>query len=84
MFGLGAPELLILLVILGVLVGVPVLVVVFVVKAVGKRSVPPPSSAPEGRWAPDPFGRHELRFWDGRQWTSNVSDRGVEGHDPPQ
>lgn len=27
-------------------------------------------------WAPDPTRRHELRFWDGRQWTKYVSDAG--------
>ncbi len=26
------------------------------------------------RWAPDPSGRHELRWWDGTAWTSHVSD----------
>lgn len=35
-----------------------------------------------GHWAPDPLGRHELRYWDGAQWTSHVSDRGVVGSDP--
>lgn len=29
------------------------------------------------RWAPDPMGRHELRYWDGCAWSQNVSDRGV-------
>ena len=28
-------------------------------------------------WLPDPNGRHELRYWDGAQWTDNVSDSGV-------
>ena len=26
--------------------------------------------------------RHELRFWDGSQWTARVSDAGREGLDP--
>jgi hypothetical protein len=28
------------------------------------------------RWAGDPTGRHQLRYWDGRNWTRYVSDRG--------
>lgn len=34
-------------------------------------------------WHPDPFGRHELRYWDGFQWTHHVSSRGSQGLDPP-
>ena len=34
-----------------------------------------PSPVPPG-WHPDPTQRHELRFWDGTQWTQNVSDAG--------
>ncbi|MGH9186137.1 MAG: phospholipid scramblase-related protein [Acidimicrobiales bacterium] len=34
-------------------------------------------------WYPDPFGRHELRYYDGRQWTEHVSDRGRQAVDPP-
>ena len=25
-------------------------------------------------WHPDPTGRHAQRYWDGRQWTDQVSD----------
>lgn len=28
-------------------------------------------------WHPDPTGQHELRYWDGSQWTEHVSDGGV-------
>jgi uncharacterized RDD family membrane protein YckC len=35
------------------------------------------------RWAPDPLGRHEYRYWDGAQWTEHVSDGGVVSADPP-
>jgi hypothetical protein len=45
-------------------------------------SIPPPS--PNMQWAADPTRRHELRMWDGYQWTANVSDRGVSGWDPLQ
>lgn len=33
-------------------------------------------------WHPDPTGRHELRYWDGSQWTEHVSDRGVQSVSP--
>jgi hypothetical protein len=34
-------------------------------------------------WHPDPFHRHELRYWDGARWTEHVSDRGQTSADPP-
>lgn len=40
----------------------------------------PGSSA--ANWYPDPSGRHELRYWDGRQWCDSVSDSGQRGSDP--
>jgi hypothetical protein len=27
-------------------------------------------------WYPDPEGRHEYRYWDGRAWSDNVADAG--------
>lgn len=33
-------------------------------------------------WLPDPSGRHELRWWDGAQWTEHVSDAGETSTDP--
>uniref|UniRef100_UPI001602614C DUF2510 domain-containing protein n=1 Tax=Nocardioides pelophilus TaxID=2172019 RepID=UPI001602614C len=33
-------------------------------------------------WHPDPTGRHELRYWDGSQWTEHVSDGGVQSVAP--
>lgn len=38
---------------------------------------------PAPRWAPDPFRRHELRYWDGQRWTEHVSDDLVVGTDAP-
>ena len=32
-------------------------------------------------WHPDPFGRHELRYWDGAQWTAHVSSHGRQSVD---
>jgi uncharacterized protein YxjI len=33
-------------------------------------------------WYPDPVGRHELRYFDGQQWTDHVSSGGRQGVDP--
>ncbi len=33
-------------------------------------------------WYRDPFGRHQVRFWDGDQWTPRVADRTKLGIDP--
>ena len=46
----------------------------------GGRTLPPPS--PLSRWAGDPTGRHELRLWDGTQWTGHVSTGGASAWDP--
>jgi uncharacterized RDD family membrane protein YckC len=35
------------------------------------------------RWAADPLGRHQYRYWDGAQWTEHVADNGMNGVDPP-
>lgn len=37
----------------------------------------------DGSWQPDPTHRHQLRWWDGGNWTDHVSDNGVAGIDPP-
>ncbi|MEA5118197.1 MAG: DUF2510 domain-containing protein, partial [Propionicimonas sp.] len=42
-----------------------------------------PAGQVQGRWAPDPFGRYELRWWDGRGWTQLVVSQGRQGVDPP-
>jgi Protein of unknown function (DUF2510) len=34
-------------------------------------------------WQSDPFGRHQQRWWDGRQWTEKVRSGGTTGIDPP-
>jgi uncharacterized protein YxjI len=38
---------------------------------------------PAAGWFPDPFGRHELRYWDGQTWTASVSNGGVAAMDEP-
>jgi uncharacterized protein YxjI len=37
----------------------------------------------EPGWHADPMGRHELRYWDGSQWTEHVSSHGRQSVDPP-
>lgn len=34
-------------------------------------------------WREDPFGRHELRFFDGHRWTPYVRDGGTDSMDEP-
>lgn len=34
------------------------------------------------QWSPDPYGRYEVRYWNGTRWTDHVSTRGVTAHDP--
>ena len=34
-------------------------------------------------WYADPFGRFELRFWDGARWTEHVSRQGRTAVDSP-
>lgn len=41
------------------------------------------SQSPAADWYPDPFGRHELRYWDGAAWTEHVSSHGRQSTDPP-
>ena len=41
------------------------------------------SQTPAADWYPDPFGRHELRYWDGAAWTEHVSSHGRQSTDAP-
>ena len=41
-----------------------------------------PMSDNPASWHPDPMGRHQLRYWDGKAWTDHVSDNGVQARDP--
>jgi len=46
-------------------------------------SAPSAPSGPDARWYPDPSGRHQLRWWNGNEWTDSVFDGGVASNDPP-
>ena len=41
-----------------------------------------PGQHPAG-WYPDPFGRHESRYWDGQRWTEHVASHGRQAVDRP-
>ena len=45
-------------------------------------SQPSPQAHPPG-WYPDPFGRHENRWWDGGRWSEHVSSHGRQAVDAP-
>jgi hypothetical protein len=45
---------------------------------VGATSIPGVPAA----WYADPAARHEMRWWDGAQWTAYVADGGEQAHDP--
>ena len=47
----------------------------------GSGVAPPPPAAAAG-WFADTTSRHQLRYWDGSQWTENVSDNGATAVDP--
>jgi hypothetical protein len=47
----------------------------------GRSSGPPGPDQPSG-WFPDPNGRHEHRYFNGRTWTADVSDGGHRSIDP--
>lgn len=40
------------------------------------------SNRPEAAWYPDPTGRHELRWFDGNDWTDHVTTQGQQSIDP--
>lgn len=49
----------------------------------GRRGAPPRGTPPHpAGWLTDPLGRHEIRYWDGWEWTAHVSDAGIPATDP--
>lgn len=45
-------------------------------------AVPAGSAAPQPGWYPDPYARHEQRWFDGFRWTEHVADAGAPAADP--
>lgn len=39
-------------------------------------------AGPASGWYRDPFGRYEVRYWDGRAWTAHVATGGQTSTDP--
>lgn len=59
--------------------------VVFAAVRAGVRHGQRPTALPRGSaagWFPDPFGRHDARWWDGSAWSEHVSTGGVQTVDP--
>ena len=76
---IGAPELLIILFVLGL----PLVVVIIAVMAVSsarrqRRSTPNGTAG----WYADPSRRFDLRYFDGARWTDHVTRNGAPGTDP--
>lgn len=66
--------------------GALVLTVAALIGALGGQAAGSAASAASsgpGQWAADPYGRHQYRWYDGAQWTAQVSDHGVVSQDPP-
>jgi len=45
---------------------------------------PPTADPPAADWYPDPYGRHERRYFDGARWTERVATRGRQAVDPAE
>ena len=56
--------------------------VFFLVNRSTKSRTPAAGAAASAGWMQDPASRHQLRYWDGAQWTASVSDNGVQSTDP--
>jgi hypothetical protein len=52
------------------------------VPPISAPAVPVPPVTASGRWAPDPYGRFQVRYWNGTKWTEHVSNDGVTALDP--
>ena len=42
-----------------------------------------PTGGPAAGWYSDPWGDHDKRYWDGEQWTGEVSDDGTHSNGGP-
>jgi len=59
----------------------PFIAIYFIVRRVTRKSPAAPKGRAPGLYA-DPAQKHELRYWDGEEWTASVSDAGVQSTDP--
>jgi Protein of unknown function (DUF2510) len=53
-----------------------------VVPALAPPAAPVAPQEISARWARDPFGRYQVRYWNGKRWTDHVSTNGVTAIDP--
>jgi hypothetical protein len=69
--------------VLGGLFGIIGIIIVAVMSPAGSGApaAAAPSAAPG--WWPDPYGRHEQRYYTGTEWSGYVSDGGVQSVDAP-
>ena len=79
MGGFGVTEILVLFLLVLLPAAVIFAVVRLGLRGSGRSGTAPVAGAPG--WHPDPTGRHEFRYWDGRAWSDRVSDRGHEATD---
>lgn len=61
----------------------PVVRAFTVAPSVTRLGQPATQPEPEEYWVQDPFGRHELRWWDGNRYTDKVMDDNVTSTDAP-
>lgn len=61
---------------LGLVLGIIGVVIIALIKP------PQPEPQQAGGWWPDPYGRHEHRYYDGKTWTAYVADKGETTIDP--
>ncbi len=54
----------------------------YVVWAAARHRRPGNESLSRAGWHADPFGRHDLRHWDGLRWTAEVMDGDQRKSDP--
>ena len=65
---------------LGFFLGLVLGIIGVIIIAVIKPPAPEPQQA--GGWWPDPYGKHQHRYYDGRAWTGHVADNGQASFDP--
>ena len=64
-------------ILLGILLGVIGVLITLCLKPAVTTPAPTAAATTRAGWWPDPLGRHQHRYWDGNQWTTNVSDAGI-------
>jgi len=53
-------------------------------EAAANRAAFASASGQPPSWLPDPFRRHQHRYWNGKRWTDQVATSGVQSTDPYQ